>query len=272
MPKPHDRRSTPSGRPRSSPASSTWSPSRARSLRSSCRTRAHEPGLHPWCGPGRPGPPRRAARYRQLPRCHRDGGRALFRGEATAAKASRSASWHRGCSKPRSSFVGIVNVLAIVTLRETVATAADPGSWVAIGQSMVAVRDRTFVLGTGVPALNAALLGWLMYRSRLVPRAIPVVGLIGAPLFTSGSSATPWASPTAAARGHHRGRPDLPVGAVARPLDDLHGLQPDITAHYSGRESGQPRPRSSPQALLSRRSRGPHDGRREADPKLPPIQ
>ncbi len=41
------------------------------------------------------------------------------------------------------------------------------------------------MLGTGVPALNAALLGWLMYRSRLVPRAIPVVGLIGAPLFTS---------------------------------------------------------------------------------------
>jgi len=82
-------------------------------------------------------------------------------------------------------FVGIVNVLAIVTLRETVATGADPGSYVAIGQSMVAVRDWTFVLGTGVPALNAALLGWLMYRSRLVPRAIPIVGLIGAPLFTS---------------------------------------------------------------------------------------
>ena len=41
------------------------------------------------------------------------------------------------------------------------------------------------MLGTGVPALNAFLLGWLMYRSRLVPRAIPVLGLIGAPLFTS---------------------------------------------------------------------------------------
>jgi len=41
------------------------------------------------------------------------------------------------------------------------------------------------VLGTGIPALNALLLGWLMYRSRLVPRAIPALGLIGAPLFTS---------------------------------------------------------------------------------------
>ena len=41
------------------------------------------------------------------------------------------------------------------------------------------------MLGTGVPALNAVLLGWIMYESRLVPRAIPVLGLIGAPLFTS---------------------------------------------------------------------------------------
>jgi hypothetical protein len=82
-------------------------------------------------------------------------------------------------------FIGIVNVLAIVTLRETGAAAADPATLVAVGQSMVATRDWTFVLGTGIPALNAFLLGWLLYQSRLVPRAIPVVGLIGAPLFTS---------------------------------------------------------------------------------------
>jgi hypothetical protein len=82
-------------------------------------------------------------------------------------------------------FIGIVNVLAIVTLRETGAAAADPATLVAVGQSMVATRDWTFVLGTGIPALNAFLLGWLLYQSRLVPRAIPVVGLIGAQLFTS---------------------------------------------------------------------------------------
>jgi hypothetical protein len=82
-------------------------------------------------------------------------------------------------------FIGIVNVLAIVTLRETGAAAADPATLVAVGQSMIATRDWTFVLGTGVPALNAFLLGTLLYRSRLVPRAIPIVGLIGAPLFTS---------------------------------------------------------------------------------------
>jgi hypothetical protein len=82
-------------------------------------------------------------------------------------------------------FIGIVNVLAIVTMRETGAAGSDPATLVVVGQSMVANRDWTFVLGTGIPALNAFLLGVLMLRSRLVPRAIPIVGLIGAPLFAS---------------------------------------------------------------------------------------
>jgi hypothetical protein len=82
-------------------------------------------------------------------------------------------------------FIGIVSVFAIVTLRQTGAAGADAATLVTIQRSLLAVRDWSFVLGTGVPALNAFLLGWLMYRSRLVPRAIPVLGLIGAPLFTS---------------------------------------------------------------------------------------
>ena len=85
-------------------------------------------------------------------------------------------------------FIGIVCVFAIVTLRQTGAVgagSADSATLVTIQRSFLAVRDWSFVLGTGVPALNAFLLGTLMYRSRLVPRAIPVLGLIGAPLFTS---------------------------------------------------------------------------------------
>jgi hypothetical protein len=82
-------------------------------------------------------------------------------------------------------FIGIVCVFAIVTLRQTGAAGADPATLVTIQRSFLAIRDWTFVLGTGVPALNAFLLGTLLYRSRLVPRAIPVLGLIGAPLFTS---------------------------------------------------------------------------------------
>lgn len=82
-------------------------------------------------------------------------------------------------------FVATLAVLAVVTLRATAATTADPATLVVAGRSLVAVRDWAFVIGTGVPALNALLLGTLMYRSRLVPRLIPVVGLIGVVTFGS---------------------------------------------------------------------------------------
>ena len=41
-----------------------------------------------------------------------------------------------------------------------------------------------------MPGVNALLLGYLMYRSRLVPRVIPVLGLIGAPLLLASATAT----------------------------------------------------------------------------------
>lgn len=82
-------------------------------------------------------------------------------------------------------FIGIVSVFAIVTMRQTGATGAEAATLVTIQRSFLAVRDWSFVLGTGIPALNAFLLATLMYRARLVPRAIPILGLIGAPLFTS---------------------------------------------------------------------------------------
>ena len=82
-------------------------------------------------------------------------------------------------------FIGVVSVMSIATLRETAGTAADPAALGAAGQTLVTMYNVAFVLGTGIPALNAFLLGWLLFRSRLVPRAIPAVGLVGAPLFTS---------------------------------------------------------------------------------------
>jgi hypothetical protein len=51
------------------------------------------------------------------------------------------------------------------------------------GQALVAFYDRMFLLGQSfIPALNALLLGSLLYRSRLVPRVLPVVGFVGAAL------------------------------------------------------------------------------------------
>jgi hypothetical protein len=80
--------------------------------------------------------------------------------------------------------IGVVSLLSVVTLRQNLAgTGADGDSLVAIGQSLVGVRDWTFLLGPNLmAALNAVLLGTLMYRSRLVPRLIPTVGLIGSVL------------------------------------------------------------------------------------------
>jgi hypothetical protein len=82
-------------------------------------------------------------------------------------------------------FVATLAILSVVTLRETGAAGADPSTFVAVGQSLVAVRDWSFVIGTGVPALNALMLGTVLYRSRLVPRPIPALGLIGVVTFGS---------------------------------------------------------------------------------------
>jgi Domain of unknown function (DUF4386) len=74
-----------------------------------------------------------------------------------------------------------VCVLAIVTLRED---GSDSDSLVAVGESLVAIKDWTFVLGPGfvVGVGNGLILGYLMYRSGLVPRGMAMLGLIGGPL------------------------------------------------------------------------------------------
>jgi Domain of unknown function (DUF4386) len=86
--------------------------------------------------------------------------------------------------------VGIISLLSVVTLRQDLAGAAgaDAASLVTVGKSLVAVHDWTFLLGPGlVPGVNGVLLGYLMYSSRLVPRPLALLGLVGGPvLFASG--------------------------------------------------------------------------------------
>ena len=87
--------------------------------------------------------------------------------------------------------VGVVSILAVVTLRQAGATGADAASLVTTGRALVAIRDWTFLLGPSlIPGVNALLLGYLMYRSRLVPRLIPTLGLIGGPLLISSAVVT----------------------------------------------------------------------------------
>jgi Domain of unknown function (DUF4386) len=85
-----------------------------------------------------------------------------------------------------STFIatGIVSLLAIVTLRRDVGGAGGAGSLVPVGRSLVAIHDWTFLLGPGwvVGVGNGLILGYLMYRSGLVPRGMAILGLIGGPL------------------------------------------------------------------------------------------
>jgi hypothetical protein len=64
------------------------------------------------------------------------------------------------------------------------AAGADAGSLLAVGQSLVALHHWTFLLGPGfvVGIGNGLILGYLMYRSGLVPRGMAVLGLIAGPV------------------------------------------------------------------------------------------
>jgi Domain of unknown function (DUF4386) len=90
-------------------------------------------------------------------------------------------------------FAGVVSLLSLVTLRQHLggAAGANAAALVTTGASHVAIYNWTFLLGQSfMPGINALLLGSLLYRSRLVPRVIPVLGLIGAPLLITAVIAT----------------------------------------------------------------------------------
>lgn len=79
-------------------------------------------------------------------------------------------------------FAGVLAVLAVYTLRQDFA-GTDAAALTTTASALVAVKDWTFLLGPGVMCVvNALCFATIMYRSGLVPRWIPTVGLIGVPL------------------------------------------------------------------------------------------
>jgi hypothetical protein len=89
--------------------------------------------------------------------------------------------------------IGVVSLVAVVTLRQDLAGAqgTDTAALATVGRALVEVRNWTFLFGAGtMPAISAILLGTLMYRSRRVPRFMPIMGLVGAPLLLTANVLT----------------------------------------------------------------------------------
>lgn len=86
-------------------------------------------------------------------------------------------------------FAGVLALLSVVTIRRD--GAAGAGSPAPIDAALVALHDWAFLLGPGlIPAVNAVCLGYVLYRSALVPRIIPAIGLAGVPLLVASAAAT----------------------------------------------------------------------------------
>jgi hypothetical protein len=79
--------------------------------------------------------------------------------------------------------IGIISLLTFLLMRQE-GTAGTDG---ALGQAFVAIYDRAFLIGPGFFAgvANGMILGYLMYRSGLVPRGMAMLGLIGGPLIVA---------------------------------------------------------------------------------------
>ena len=81
--------------------------------------------------------------------------------------------------------VGLLSLLSVVTLRNS---GADADSLATTGSSLVATYEWAFLFGPGLVAGigNGMMLGYLMYRSGLVPQRMAMLGLIGGPVLIVG--------------------------------------------------------------------------------------
>ena len=87
-------------------------------------------------------------------------------------------------------FAGVLAVLAVYTLRHDF-NGGDASAVTAVADGLVAFKNWTFLLGPGImPAVNALLFATVLRRANLVPRWIPTLGLIGAPVLVASSMAT----------------------------------------------------------------------------------
>ena len=81
---------------------------------------------------------------------------------------------------------GVACVLSLVTLQQ----AGAGTNALVTGHVLISMYDRIFLLSQSfIPAVNALLIGSLLYQSRLVPRVLPLLGFVGAALLVAGDVA-----------------------------------------------------------------------------------
>jgi len=82
--------------------------------------------------------------------------------------------------------IGLISIISVISVNDALsgATGSDATALAAIGDTLVSAYEWAFQFGPGlvVPIGNGILLGYLMYRSGLMPRRLAMVGLIGGPL------------------------------------------------------------------------------------------
>ena len=81
--------------------------------------------------------------------------------------------------------IGVLSLMSVVALRQDpAASGGTDGALVDVGRALVALHEQTRLLGPQFCAGlgNGILLGYLMWRSRLLPRPMVMLGLIGGPL------------------------------------------------------------------------------------------
>ncbi|WP_236601137.1 DUF4386 domain-containing protein [Ktedonobacter sp. SOSP1-52] len=80
-------------------------------------------------------------------------------------------------------FVGVAFLMSIVTLRQA---GAGAGALVT-SHALATLYDRIFLQGQSfMPAICDLLLGFLLYQSRLVPRGLALIGIVGGPILLAG--------------------------------------------------------------------------------------
>jgi hypothetical protein len=123
--------------------------------------------------------------------------------------------------------VGILCVLGIVTLRNQVAGPAEG----TVAYTLAAIKDWTFLLGPGwvVGWGNGLILGYLMYRSGLVPRRAAWLGFLGGTLLIATGTAILFTRQRperrTAVTARDRDHPRVPLGTLPRRLLHVQGLQ-----------------------------------------------